>query len=808
MFSIFFTSTLHASTITPLQSTVSVSSSESGDLLLLNPVNASGISFNEFSSFSVSDSPLKVINRSSYDESSNPVSAAKLIIIKADNIILNSLVELVGPAADILFLSTSANGQINCNDCKFKDFSRVSLVAAQASNNLSNTMAAVGEFTAQANSTININNLYAPGVYQLELVANNFNATGVVDINVKVNQAHQPDINGTKTLGAGAIDAYLGDMKWDYDSQSIVNVNPNNAQQNITANFNGVSQKISTSGTLNVTSTLNTKVNYLSASVYKGLDRLPTENITLQSFSNQGESILAGNFHSDGSLIVRANSGLQLLAGQSKISTAYQEYAVTHTLTNNRNLFAHNIKMAAYQIINQAKVEVGSRLDIYAERNVINHFGGKLLGDVVALQSNNGFVRNGSRTPYLYFSNTQEKPLVYGIGHLTLTDSQASQMGTYYHYGLNVSTSNDYPQPADTTAHISARIVSLKARGVENINPYWKDVPSSGEVEFSKSRIAQVSITASEKLLIRAKENTSSTRGYVLNSSAILQVTQNNGSINIETDYVMNQRYRNLTMIDYVSVSATDSLFSRAYTYSPPGVIFSLGDVWIAAKAGIVNEASFFEVYGDAAFYTGDESSNYYTGGIFDWGVIHGGIEKSEESFGRFSCSMQSESCGVSYYLETTYTEMDTRYAPSLFLVNGDIIDGPKFNSANINTWQGIQEHAVIQSLTQYEPAWWNSSDEQYLTDTSTGFTVTRIDNHAPVVVSTESEDNMIVTWEQDKNIEYWKSDDLGFPLFDYSTDENFSHEVSVSLTETMVAYYHSLVDIFTDLINEFKWWD
>ena len=103
-------STLHASTITPLQSTVSVSSSESGDLLLLNPVNASGISFNEFSSFSVSDSPLKVINRSSYDESSNPVSAAKLIIIKADNIFLNSLVELVGPAADILFISTSANG--------------------------------------------------------------------------------------------------------------------------------------------------------------------------------------------------------------------------------------------------------------------------------------------------------------------------------------------------------------------------------------------------------------------------------------------------------------------------------------------------------------------------------------------------------------------------------------------------------------------------------------------------------------------------------------------------------------------------
>ncbi len=797
---------VNASTITPMQSSVSVTSSSSGDLLIINPVNESGISFNEFSSFSISGSSLKIINTSSYDENSDPVSAAKLIIIKSDDIIINSSVELVGPAADILFISTSENGQISCENCDFKRFSRISLVAAQTINNLSESMALVGELQAQPNASINIDNLYAPGVYQLEIMANNFNATGLIDINVKVNEARHPDINGEFSLGAGSIDAYLGDMRWNYDSQSIVNVNPNSLQQNIAANFNGVSQKFSTSGTFNVTGTLNTKVNYLATSVYKGIDRLPAENITLQSFSTQGTSVLAGNQYSDGNLVVRVNAGLQLPAGQSKISTAYQEYAVKWTLTNYRNLFAHNIKIAAYNVINQAEIEVGSRLEIYAEKNVINHFGGKLFGDTIALQSNKGIVRNGSRTPYLNNVGS-EYLLQYEKSHLILTDSETSEMGTYYKNGINVSTGNEYTPQADTSAHISGRVVSLKAPGVENINPYWKNVPTSGEVEFTRNRITQVSIIASEKLLIRGKDESYSNFGYFLNSSAILQVTQATGSIGIETVYLINQRYRNLSMIDYVSVEATstETLFSRAYTYSPPGVILSLGNIWVSAKAGIVNETSFFEVYGDASFFTGDESSSSYPGGIYDWGVTHGGIEKSDVSYGHYHCSMSSESCGVDYYLRTEYTVLDTKYAPSLFLINGDIIDGPKFHSADLNAWQGIQEHATNQVLAQYQPSWWDSTNDQYVTYTDTGHTITKELNNSLVV---SDEDKMTVTWDQNQKIDYWVSDEWGFPLYSHSTSEDFSYVGNFSLTEVMIDFYNSLVDTFTDLVNEFKWWN
>ncbi len=100
-------SSANASTIVPLQEDVSFTSSEanefvtSGDLLTLHAVNAAGISYNEFSTFSVSGPTLKLINIPTFDSDSNRVEAPNLIVIKADNISLNGKIELAGAPADI-----------------------------------------------------------------------------------------------------------------------------------------------------------------------------------------------------------------------------------------------------------------------------------------------------------------------------------------------------------------------------------------------------------------------------------------------------------------------------------------------------------------------------------------------------------------------------------------------------------------------------------------------------------------------------------------------------------------------------------
>ncbi len=824
-----------ASIITPVQDDVSFTSSAdndfltSGDLLTLHAANSAGISYNEFTTFSVSGSTLKLINIPTFDSDSNRVEAPNLIIIKANNITLNGRIELAGAPADILFISTSNNGQVSCTGCEIAGFSRATLAVATSSNTFDDAMSAVGELQTQASGVVSINNLDAPGIYHLEVLASTFNNSGTIDINVSINDQRQPDLNGDLTLGAGAIDAYLGDMEWNYESQSISGLTPTDTLQEIGANFNGIGIKISTSGQLNVTGSLNTKVDVLSASIYKGEDRLPSENITLQAF-NRGSSdenqttFLSGDLVTNGNIIVKANRNLELVSGGSKISAGYQEYAVTYTLNNYRNLFAHNIKMAAKSILNRATIEVVSKLEMHANSRLINHFGGKLLGDNVVLQSSSGFVRNGSRTPYL---NTvlNEYLLDYTTSYLTFTDKDTSKLGTYYKYGIDVSVINDHEKPTDTSAHISARILSVKALGFENINPYWEDVSSDGSVEFTRERLTQVSVLASEKLIIDAK-TARNYKGYVLNSSSILQVTGASGSIIINTDYVVNQRYRNLTLIDYIQdaelmgvvdesgaepnpayeLEFSKQVFSRAYTYSPPGVMLSLGNVWIAAVAGVINEASFFEVYGDASFFTGNNTT-YYPGGIFDRGIAQGGVAKSESWFFIDNCTSSSEECKWAIYdAEEKYEVSDTRSAPSLFLVNGDILEGPKFSTVTLNAWQGLQEQAAYNVLEEYEPYWYDGKDSTSITNKPTYFIIVKTDSEAPQVIT--DEDRMFVTWEETVSRSVYNLDEKGVGVYQYTNVYPESETLEFSLIDTMIDFYNLLEETFNDLVNEYKWWD
>jgi len=87
----------------------------------LRESNSSGISVNYFSSFDV-DSPVQFLNATQQAVSGDVddiILPAKLIVIVADTINIESSISLLGSTADILFITTSSSGDILCDGCSF-----------------------------------------------------------------------------------------------------------------------------------------------------------------------------------------------------------------------------------------------------------------------------------------------------------------------------------------------------------------------------------------------------------------------------------------------------------------------------------------------------------------------------------------------------------------------------------------------------------------------------------------------------------------------------------------------------------------
>ncbi|WP_444890835.1 hypothetical protein [Microbulbifer sp. DLAB2-AA] len=825
----------YASTISPWSGhsdEISLIDNESVDTLRIRSANSSGISYNQFNTFSVSGQPLQLLNIPGQLEDSSSVEPASLIVIAANHIDINGSVEILGAPADVLFISKDNYGTIKCSNCSFDNIARLTFAVGSPASSITDTSSNIGALTVKQGA-VTIKNMEAPGALLFEVLANELNLDGSINLQQPVNKegyGYVPSEDGKYKLGTGLVNALIGNVNWNYDSQQIENITTiaSSSADLLKGQIQAASVKLTSSRCLLLETDIDTTSDFLSSVRYKDQVLSSGESITVQSFGNCTSKI-EGNIKSDGDITLKSNSDLLFPISASDIQ-GYNLVAIAKgRIENKADLFAHKLELAADEFVNFGQLEGGSTLAVWADKNVYNQFGGRITGGTVDVQSQNGFVRNGSRTPYLAPESSVNKLLTFVSDDLILTTSETSELGTFYRSEINVSTTNSHHQPADTSAQIHGQKVRIKAKGFENINPYWEQVPESQYTLLSRNRVNQTAVAGENGLEIEA-------RNYILNSSAVLRVNNKSGGFKIDAPYIINERYRNLTLLDrnyYTGIDSSnwdreteETIDSRAYTYSPPGIIVSLGDLEAYASKGIINSTGYLEIFGNAVLTTGvlnEKGETVTVGRLHDYGIGYKGVSKT--TVDKFSVCIGSSNLPVGFDVEcqgggsgpdTQIVVNDARYADSLFYIHGNVKSNSQFVSRTLNTFDGFQEVAIGNLITAHAPEWWE--DEYYYMHPLAWAT----DGRVPVwggwmtnqtwTPSTQiSNDTLKLFWTHDWYFEV--SDATGcsssscIPLNLTSGERSKAESKEFSLFEVMKDMYESLKSTISKFFAEFDWW-
>ncbi|WP_444924589.1 hypothetical protein ACJJH9_05610 [Microbulbifer sp. DLAB2-AF] len=833
-------SDVHASVISPWSShadEITLIDNESVDTLRIRPANASGISYNRFNTFSVSGQPLQLLNipgelEDSTAEEPALVEPATLIVIVANDITLNGAVEVLGTPADVLFISKDIeSGSIKCANCSFENIPRITMATARGS--IGDSTNSIGELLT-TDGSISINGLDAPGALILEVLSAQLSINGTINLQQpvdKVSGGFIPSDSGKYILGTGMVNAMVTVNKWDYTSQSITEVyhgwRPTDHSTLLEGEIRSAAVKLTTGDCFLLDADIDTTNDFLSSVRYGDKILLSGESVTIQSFGDCTTKI-EGDIKSDGDIAFKSNSDLLFPDANSSIEALSLKAIAKGRIENKAELFAHNLELAANEFVNFGQLESGNILAVWAEENVYNQFGGRLAGGTVDVQSEKGFVRNGSRTPYLAPESSVDDLLEFVSDDLILTAAETSELGTYYRNGVNVSTKQNYSQPTDTSAQIHGQRVRIKTKGFENINPYWEQVPDTQYTLLMRSRVNQTVVAGEDSLEVEAAN-------YILNSSAILRTNNKDGGMKLEAPYITNERYRNLTLLDRNFYSSTDSLSldietqetidSRSYTYSPPGIIVSLGDLETYTSKGLVNNASYLEIFGDATFISGVLNSKGDTvviGRLNDYGIEHKGISKT--SIDKFDICLGSSHLPRGFDIvctdqtgpDTQIVISDARYADSLFFIHGDVSSNADFETRTLNTFDGFQDVAVGKLVAAYAPDWWE--DETYYALPVPCLSCDGV----PVLwgvmkdqTFTESSqvvhDTLTVFWSHDWYFEANESAGCStsscIPINITSGERNKTESKDFSFFDTMKDMYDSLKSTIANFFAEFDWW-
>lgn len=565
------------------------------DLLQINKANSSGISINKFDRFEITSSPLNIINLSSnpLDPTDKP---AKLIVIVADSIVLQNTIDIVGLTTDILFISTNSAEAINCTACTFNNFYRITLASANPETTISDTVSLIGNLSTDSSGAISINGLNAPGAIALDIVANRLALKGEVNLHQKVSKdflrSYTLDSNGNYSMGSGSANIVLGGTNWNYDEQKIISLSPTTSVSALNGEINAVGVKISSTADITVNTKIDTLTDLIGTVHYRDQVHIPIETITIQSVGAANLSIV-GDQTSNGDISFKSTGHLYFDNPQTKINAAKVDLIAGEDIRNDASIEAGNVNLAANNIKNEGLIRSDFFIGIWAEKNILNQYGGKIIASTVKLQSKVGLVRNGSRTPYK--SNTDS---LLSLGSDYITSLDPAKLGTFYTAGMNVSTDNtNYVMASDNSATILANNIEIVGTALENINPYYEIEDSQGLINFNRQRIEQVAIIAEQNLVAL-------TTGYIINSSAFMQVNSSQGTMHLKTGLLTNERYRSFSVLEKTQSSdgSIINIESKNTIYSPPGDLLSMGDLDIEASEGFINNTAYVEVYGSAQF--------------------------------------------------------------------------------------------------------------------------------------------------------------------------------------------------------------
>lgn len=616
------------------------------DALIVQTPNNSRISYNKFSKLLL-NRPLKIINRADmYDGGEVP----QLIVLDADQLELNSSIEIIGEPADLLIVNASASNSIRCKNCGFTNVQRATFAVVTPATVLSAAMTHVGELQTRGGGVVDIDNLQASGVVSLEIIADKVAAKGHINTQQYANQSSEinsqsgtaqvldfvakPNENSV-VVSSGGFSLLQGNLRVNYETMALESTVAGAGVMDLQANIASGAINIFATDAIQLSGNLSTRSSHRAAQIYRGQLRAQEEHIQLKTIAQEATAPslrISGSVLSDAKVSVighsseiKSTGGIQANAVKAEligslVNRGYIRGYVRATTDHAANGDAM-IELGAGSVDNRGEIRgvlndlrsitgatsIDGKINIVSEGDVYNRFGGVISANTINVFAK-GKIRNGSLFAFDgSLPNGKESTTA-----ISLAPHDTHTLSTH----KTLSFSLGEPPLKNTTASILGGEVTLEAKqSIENINPYTEPY-TSASVEISamsdnaEAHANDVQIEATRKLQIFSDT-------YLLNSSARLGVSQAGAThlLSIKVPTIRNERYYSNIITEgfndaEVVKSQTNATIttwvngvqSRYGFYSPPGYIYSFAEAQLdfgPTGDGLLNNISFVDLYGD-----------------------------------------------------------------------------------------------------------------------------------------------------------------------------------------------------------------
>ncbi|MBU1390174.1 MAG: hypothetical protein KJ856_07800 [Gammaproteobacteria bacterium] len=676
------------------------------DLLIIDkPVK--GISYNEFSNFTVLSKKLVIFNGS--DSVNHSITPANTIIIKSSNISISNEVEIIGAPANILFISSSASA---CKECSFNNVGRVTFALASIGTKQAiHASGVVGKLTTLNAGRMQLSNIKSPGIQSLEFIADKVLLSGDIDLNLRADIHSEGGYvihpQGSKIVGSGGVSFYPGKMVINYENLRVDSADVVSDEFILSSRIRAASVAILTPQNIKITATadISTISDILSTSTLNGQFYAPIEGIFIQGAGNGAFSyknnniVMWGKLSTDNKIVIkslnRLDVGSSIIAKDVSLISAYDTYVTGY-------IQSELIEIAARNLINSGRLS-SKIINVEAAHGINNSYGGDIKASQIVLKANAGNVTNGSRSDKVpYTISTTWLPIS--------SDLTSLKHGIFYDVSETGTISSNL------SAHISGNNISIQAKAFENINPYSIVKSSSDDwsagISVNNQLANQVSVRAEHKLEIKASN-------YVLNSSAIIGLNQS-GTLVINSPKFSNERYR-MQMESYVynqAVMSSDK--SRQYdsarigtttkviAYSPPARFYSFGEFRFSdgkdtdsIDEEFINELSYFEVFSDAHFHqTEIKTIGLEVSENYDFTALHD-----------IRNCLMFRTCDGEHVMTLAEAETLFSVSGSIYGVDESIASQSDLDIANIN----IRQAKEIDVINRYlAPFFYKNNDYDY----------------------------------------------------------------------------------------------
>ncbi|ENM3816374.1 hypothetical protein GOP96_09505 [Vibrio cholerae] len=513
-------------------------------LVKIAKANDYGLSINHFKELNSRGKTIVLANNYLVNPKLSAAPAKTIVLILDDKQSANiKQIRIEGRAADLVLLAPQG---ITCNGCSIINAERVTLATGSA--NFYNDELKSIQISPKGKIDVSGAGLLANESSLLDIAAGTFRLDAHLTTNMKGRvtrrankEVQEIDSAGTLEVSNGDVQIIVGNNLFRYDDRrsdaSYSEMNGNSIELTTKA-------KISV-GNLHLESTyskatiaLNGQILVNGAWTYVGRYRdqsvVPLESIKVKSNGDillKDQVIVNNRFDLDstGSVYFYSPQDKQKKFLYDNIRANEINVVSTKLIENKGVIVASKVKFSSDRFINEGDIESTREIYINGEHQLVNQFGGIILGEDIHLKSSNT-ITNGSQYPWRLVPKSDDR--ARSANRYTAPEKEVGGK-------LAVPTipSNMEKQPVGSlAAFILGQNIKLEAEQFININPYEVNRANihGPELKLSPVESGQV-IVSSENILDLKLTN------RLWNVSSILESWT--GNVMINAPIVDNERY-------------------------------------------------------------------------------------------------------------------------------------------------------------------------------------------------------------------------------------------------------------------------